>query len=255
MAGALPARAANIPAPQWQAYRQAMVDSERPQQSEVVNDLVRLTRTDPRVRWKVIDGQRHVLVATLRRNALSETSPFTLANSTWVTVPRELRKRCAPVGCDAKSDARLDLTLKQFLGLPPDSDHHVVMTFWARPRDMFRPCRQPDVRSSTCPRRAPGPLPVLSGISMSDFLKEQAAYAWRMPRRFDAAAAVSCSSAWPEPSNCYGFPWTRLGYTYDWGPGRNEIGLTEFVIAKGSTVHLSKIWTQREFVSRERSTG
>jgi hypothetical protein len=93
VAGALPARATDIPAPQWQAYRQAMVDSERPLQSEVVNDLVRLTKADPRVHWKVINGQRHVLVATLRRNVLSETSPFTLANSTWVTVPRELRKR------------------------------------------------------------------------------------------------------------------------------------------------------------------
>ena len=27
-----------------------------------------------------------------------------------------------------------------------------------------------------------------------------------------------------------GAPWTRLGYTYDWG-GRSEVGLSEFMLA------------------------
>ena len=26
------------------------------------------------------------------------------------------------------------------------------------------------------------------------------------------------------------YPWTRLGYTYDWGNPRNLVGLSEFVL-------------------------
>jgi hypothetical protein len=32
------------------------------------------------------------------------------------------------------------------------------------------------------------------------------------------------------------YPWTRLGYTYDWGNPSTKIGLSEFVIKKNSKV-------------------
>ena len=35
-----------------------------------------------------------------------------------------------------------------------------------------------------------------------------------------------------------GYPWTRLGYTYDWGNPKSEMGLSEFVIRKGATVEI-----------------
>ena len=31
-----------------------------------------------------------------------------------------------------------------------------------------------------------------------------------------------------------GYPWTRLGYTYNWKSGENEVGPAEFVVKKGS---------------------
>lgn len=225
----------------------------RPTTPKVVTDLVRLTRSDPRVRWKVIGGHRYVLLAIVRRNPLSDVNPgqpFVLSGSKWATVPRQLRNRCARADCRSMSAARLDLTIKQFLGLPPDADYSVVNTAWVRQRDIFRPCRRPDVRASSCPRRTLTQLPIIDGVSVGTFLKDQAAYAWRMPRRFDPTTAVSCASTWPEPRRCYGFPWTRLGYTYDWAPARNEVGLTEFVVAKGATVYLRRVWAQREFFSR-----
>jgi hypothetical protein len=251
---AAPAAASDIPAPVWKAYRQAIKDAEQVDRDEIASDLVRLTRSDRRVQWRIIDGRRYVLMATLRRNAISDVpagQPFVLSSSKWTVIPRQALNRCDRVDCQSMGSRKLDLTLKQLIGLPPDADYHVANTFWARPRDVFRPCRQPDVRASSCPRRALGPLPVIDGISVRTFLKEQAAYAWRMPRRWDPASAVSCASSWPEPKNCYGFPWTRLGYTYNWAPKRNEIGLTEFVVAEGATVYLQKVTSQREFV-RER---
>lgn len=258
LVGAAPAHAADIPAPVWKDYRQAIKVAAQPAGEPVVDNLVRITKSDPRVRWRIIDGRRYVLVATVRRDPVTDVAPgqaFELRSPRWVIIPRQLRNRCARAGCDTMKPKRLDLTFKQFIGVPPDGDYHVVNTFWARPRDMFRPCRQPSVRAASCPRRAPGPLPAVNGVVIASFLREQAAYAWRWPRRWDAATAVSCASAWPEPADCYGFPWTRLGYTYDWARDRNHVGLTEFVVTAGSRVYLQRIGSQAGFLTRSSATA
>ena len=33
-----------------------------------------------------------------------------------------------------------------------------------------------------------------------------------------------------------GYPWTRLGYTYDWADNGTEYGLTEFLVPSGTEV-------------------
>ncbi|MBU6351343.1 MAG: hypothetical protein KGS73_14490 [Chloroflexi bacterium] len=37
------------------------------------------------------------------------------------------------------------------------------------------------------------------------------------------------------------YPWTRLGYTYDWSNSASEVGLSEFVVAAGSTVAVEPV--------------
>ena len=43
------------------------------------------------------------------------------------------------------------------------------------------------------------------------------------------------------------FPWTRLGYTYDWGNSTSEIGLSEFVIKNNSQVTVFKVYDNATF--------
>lgn len=248
-----PAYATEVPAPVWKAYRQAIKTSSRIDRDPVVRNLVTLSSSDPRVRWRTISGRRYVLVATLRRDPVSDVQrgqSFELRSNKWVVVPRQLRNRCIQAGCRSMKAGKLDLTLKQFIGLPPDGDYRVSNTFWARPRDMFRPCLGPDVKTSSCPRRAQGTLPTINGVAVRTFLREQADYAWRWPHKWDPATARSCVSSWPEPANCYGFPWTELGYTYDWSPQGNKVGLSEFVVTQGSTVYLKRVQSQRRFLTR-----
>ena len=37
------------------------------------------------------------------------------------------------------------------------------------------------------------------------------------------------------------YPWTRLGYAYDWGNPQSEVGLSEFVIKKGALVQIHAV--------------
>ncbi|WP_373163574.1 hypothetical protein [Agathobaculum sp. Marseille-P7918] len=41
------------------------------------------------------------------------------------------------------------------------------------------------------------------------------------------------------------YPWTRLGYTYDWSGGDSPYGLTEFLIADGSGQRLPLLILRR----------
>ena len=45
------------------------------------------------------------------------------------------------------------------------------------------------------------------------------------------------------------YPWTRLGYTYDWDEAGDEYGLTEFIILPGSEVEIEWTITTEEFLS------
>ena len=37
-------------------------------------------------------------------------------------------------------------------------------------------------------------------------------------------------------NGAYSYPWTRLGYTYNWKPGADRYGASEYVIRPGSVV-------------------
>ena len=43
------------------------------------------------------------------------------------------------------------------------------------------------------------------------------------------------------------FPWTRLGYTYDWGESENHIGLSEFVVRKGADIEIDSVSTVNDY--------
>lgn len=45
------------------------------------------------------------------------------------------------------------------------------------------------------------------------------------------------------------YPWTALGYTYDWGNSRDVYGLSEFILRKGSTYHAVDTITIDKFIS------
>lgn len=43
------------------------------------------------------------------------------------------------------------------------------------------------------------------------------------------------------------YPWTRLGYTYDWGNPRADMGLSEFVIKKGAEIAINSVYTTEDY--------
>lgn len=50
------------------------------------------------------------------------------------------------------------------------------------------------------------------------------------------------------------FPWTRLGYTYDWADNGTEYGLSEFLVFSGAKAKVEYTYTVDEFVEHTKGT-
>ena len=123
----------------------------------------------------------------------------------WVTLDGTVRSYCKKSGDNEKvSD------LEKLLGLPPGSGaKRVFVTLEVNSTDMFRPCADPSITTHKC---TPG-FPEDVSMAHQAWYAKQSAEAYRT-----------------DP----GYPWTRLGYTYNWKEGKSEVGPAEFVVRKGA---------------------
>lgn len=204
------------------AYRRAVKDAATAEPDEIYRDLTAITAFNPELIWQGLPGKSRVLVVTWTNwegyhQHVGQTTTNTRV--TWVTVAPELQEFCRKHRVAA---AGLDLRLKQLLGLPHDSPKKWLVEIWAEPRDLFRPSPDPEITDHESELDFP----------QSDyFLKVSVAHRqW-----FNDLQSRSYDED--------GFPWTRLGYTYDWGNPQSEIGLSEFAIRPSATVQIRSVTT------------
>jgi hypothetical protein len=195
-------------------YQAAIDDARTAAPSEIVTTLTPLVPSNDNLIWRTTaDSARQVLVVTWGG---SETLPDAAAGGTvtasedvWVTAAPAVRRFCRSLD---RTGRALDLRLAQRLGLPPDADYTQFVELWVRPADLVRPCPDPEVSDRECERTAPVPR---EHVRISESHREW----FRELRR---------TSYGPD-----GYPFTGLGYTYDWHPATDEVGPSEFVLRPG----------------------
>ncbi len=139
--------------------------------------------------------------------------------------------------------ASVALRIEQRLGLPPASSktHFVELEIAdaATGASIFRPCADPRVTTTSCKLGAPAACAPDDDrcTERREFFFEQ------YYNSFGTKRPVS-------------FPWTSLGYTFDWAPGEVglggrigfiEVGESEYVVPKGVDVRLIGINTTMEY--------
>ena len=181
-----------------------------------------------------------------------ETAPGDI----WVTVEPHLQEFCQAFVRDNGDDPdRLTLRLEQRLGLPPHNGKTTFLTFELTspegPENIFRPCATPDIETSTCPVRGSA-ADRCGGSNPAAECAEQEAF-------FNRQYYSSYGAA--EPT---GYPWTSLGYTFDWarqqaGPsGRApfvRFGESEYVVRKGAAIRIVGSQTTEEYCAAEPPGG
>lgn len=191
-------------------YASAVKDAAFAEPEEIM-PLISLTGEDPLVTWDE-SGER-VLLCTWHN--YPESYPVgekvTLEwGSVWTFTPDELAQKYKT---ESGRVSDWDLRLKQIIGFAPDSEHSTFTVFWADPADVCRPACQPDPASG------------------------------EMQTALDRDSAEESFAAWFDEnildSYFYGaYPWTRLGYTYDWADNGSEYGLSEFLVRQGAEIEV-----------------
>ena len=212
-------------------YLEAVQDMTVAEPSEVVDTLDAVTGSGPArvVSWIRADQVRGVPAPG---ETLETRAPL------WVTLAPHLQEFCRNYVANHSDDPpAVTLRLEQRLGLPPSSSKtHMVTYEIANPRDgrsLFRPCGDPEVTDTSCTLGPPPPCDTgdLQCDALADFFYRQyyGSYGTSRP---------------------VGFPWTSLGYTFDWamGPaglgGRRDfvtVGESEYVVPAGVTLTVRRL--------------
>lgn len=242
-----------IPAPGteelWAVYAAAVSTAQYPVQNHVFTELNPILRTNPDLRW---DAQGRVLMVTWTKRKYYEgkvSQPYTLPEkpqpvTVWVTAVPYLQRSCHGWGLPAQD---LPLRIAQAVGLPPPpaTTDDAFVQMWVDPTTFFRPCPDPEITDHECVVNLNGgPVDRDGGCPWS---ADQLSGAF--VRVTDKHLFWMCNN-WKntytgDPKTSY--PWTALGYTFDWGDLLHPQGQSEYVVPPGTTVWIESISTAEEY--------
>lgn len=203
------------------AVRDAMVIGD-----DDIFPLIEITKDSPLCSW---DDQGRVLMLTYHRfpGSYIAGEDYTLIyGEVWTFTDREIIQWYQEYQKYQENNGGVNdwaLRFKQLIGLPPEREYTHFSALWVNPGDIIRP-----------------------------------GYAWRLSDTMSAKTFAEDPGedykAWFDNNIIWSyfesaFPWTRLGYTYDWAAGGGKYGLSEFLIRKDAVTHVEFTMTTDEFVS------
>ncbi|MEM7357046.1 MAG: hypothetical protein AAF657_39900, partial [Acidobacteriota bacterium] len=171
-----------------------------------------------------------------------------LAVDTWFTVAPFVKDFCRQLDLD---DAMLTLRLEQMIGLPPGSEKDAFVEMWVDPTHLFRPCPDPEISDHACQieipvvdrgQQKPWDCTLRRQVS-GDFVTVHPGHLRWMCDNWNASFEND------EPLDNY--PWTALGYTYDWGNPDDPRGPSEYVALAGSPAVFHASIPTEEYCSGE----
>ena len=213
-----------------QMYLSATEDAEVAMPNEIYKDLTAIEADNHNLVWEGEPGNSRVLVVTWTGkpyydNYVGQDYQLPAGAEIWVTVVPELTNFFK-----GKSSSDTELRIEQLLGLPPNSGKTKFVELWADANDMFRPSPDPEITDHEAELDFPASAKF---ITITETYKT-----W-----FNNLKESSYEGD-------YAHPWTRLGYTYDWGNKKNHIGFSEFVIAGNSTIGIKSITATDDYFKK-----
>ncbi len=245
------------------AYFDALADTEEATQREISTKLLAVvpwydTLNDNRLhgsslKWENPDdpSNSRILVETLmnRKDYNDIYKPhigeegWLLTFSLWVTVVPEMKnffigKTCPPslkriVQLKGLNPARLEEE-------DPNENYSIIVELWVYPKDLFRPTPDPEItdhEGELSVKIAEGNWTFPSDFNAFLTLIDEPLYlekGWTPPPVKYKDWFINSAQTYYDRSgddvSKWGAPWTRLGYTYDWGNPDDRVGLSEFRI-------------------------
>jgi hypothetical protein len=253
-----PSRAQNTsvqPNPLPSEYWDAVEDARTPEPQEVFRNLTAITRNNKGLTW---DDRDRVLVATWATwsgYAPNQGKSLILTQDLWVTVVPDLKNFCRSY--TPTTTTSLATRLNQLLGLPPDERDRAanrrVVEIWVEPTYLFRPSFDPEITDHEAE---------FGFRSLNEFISVPLSYHRWFYAQYDQRYQYKGQPIDRNRSDTQNtpYPWTQLGYTYDWGnpadwskldPNRpKRVGLSEFVIREWSPISVHSVRSGNDYCSK-----
>jgi hypothetical protein len=218
-------------------YNVAVIDAKIAEPYEIYRSLVAVEyygdsmAGEGNLAWSAdSSGNMRLLVVSWMKQSSTQYWPvgkaFRTSNNpsymSWITTSPEmldfLKKN------DFTDTLSLHLRIAQVLGMPPDTKNNYFVEFWVYPENLFRPAPDPEITDHEADLFFP------STVSQ----KHRSWFNNEIQSKYD----TTLSSA---------FPWTRLGYTYDWANPSHPVGLSEFVVDTSALVTVKQIYSSWEY--------
>lgn len=199
-------------------YRAAVADAMLIDEEEVL-PLIEIDAESPHCTWNS-DGQVLMITHHSYPESYIEGEEYTLEHGeVWTFTDREI---AAWYGENREGVMDWPLRFKQLIGLPGEKTYTHFSALWVNPDDILRPGYEWELADTT---------------GAAGFAQEPSAEykAW-----FDDNIIGSYFDSL--------YPWTRLGYTYDWAAGGNEYDLSEFLIRENAVTQVEFTKSTDEFL-------
>ncbi len=209
-------------------YACAVADAAVAEPSEICRNLTAITADTPGLLWEGAPGNSRIRVVTWtswtgyddlvgKSICLSDIAKasYLTTRDTWVTLAPQIQEFVSRHYIPQEESV---LRMEQLLGVPPNNGKTRFVEFYVNPSDLFRPAPDPEITD----HEAGLDFPVSCHTTVNQDYMD-----W-----FNALKASSYGDN--------GYPWTRLGYTYDWG-SFSHVGLSEFIIRTGATVEVFSV--------------
>lgn len=202
-------------------YTLAIKDSVFADDDEIM-PLVEITKESELVTWN--DTDNRVLLLTLNKypDSYPPGEDITLSHGeVWTFTDKEFYAWYADNSGGVEDWL---LRLHQLLGLPAQGDHTHITAMWVSPDDIIRPAYVTDITAQ------------MDNEFDEDNMPDEQYIEW-----FDGNIIYSYFDS--------AYPWTRLGYTYDWADNGREYGMSEFIVEQGAAVEVEYTKTVDEFLT------
>ncbi len=218
-----------------EAFAAAIADAKVRDVDSISRDLMPILPSTEGLVWND-DGQ--VLMATWTKSWYFDNpeifipgNTFPLGVDTWFIPVPLVSDFCR--GLNLKPEM-LTLRLEQWIGLPPGREKNAFVEMWVSPEDLFRPCPDPSIADHECQIE----IPVIGrdqGAPWDCSLNEQVSGDFVTVRPGHLRwMCENWAGSYGHDELFDNYPWTALGYTYDWGNPDDPRGPSEYVALKGS---------------------
>ncbi|MEM7085994.1 MAG: hypothetical protein AAF489_07420 [Bacteroidota bacterium] len=210
-------------------FSAAMLEAENPTPDRI-NYNLRPIIGNPNLIDTIINDEKYVKMVSWK----SDPSYFpdsgkynTDIYDIWVTAAPVIKDSCISF---YKTQKDPNMRLRQLLGLQPLTVETFFLEVWVKPTDLFRPCPDNGTADTHCDLNMP----------------ETVTAAYR--KWFNNLRAIQYNDCTDKLFHEYGYPWTQLGYTYDWSPENpTHVGLSEFVITRNTDIYVSGKYATKEY--------